>query len=355
MQQEELNEEISIKQIILKTQSWFNYLLSKWKLILIIGLLGGLLGFLKAYFTKVEYKANYSFALEGEKTSGGLGAYAAIAGQVGIDLGGSGGGIFVGDNLLILLESRSMIEKTLLSTIEINHKKQTLAELYISFNNLREKWTENESLMNISFLPEANRATFSLQQDSLLGVFAKNIIKDNLVVGRNDKKLSVITINFKSKNELFSKFFTERLVENVSYFYTQTKTKRAAENVTILQNQTDSVKRQLGISIFSVAASTDANPDANLARQILKAPTQRRAADVQANQTILTELVKNLEIAKVTLRKETPLIQAIDTPILPLEKEKSGKILGIILGGLLGGVLIVMYLITIKVYKDIMA
>jgi hypothetical protein len=51
--------------------------------------------------------------------------------------------------------------------------------------------------------------------------------------------------------------------------------------------------------------------------------------DVQAN--TLTELV-NSGLAKVTLRKETPLIQIIDRPILPLAKERFGKAKGIVLG-----------------------
>jgi hypothetical protein len=43
--------------------------------------------------------------------------------------------------------------------------------------------------------------------------------------------------------------------------------------------------------------------------------------DVQANTAILTEeLVKQTELAKVTLRKETPLIQIMNGPILPLTK-----------------------------------
>jgi hypothetical protein len=56
--------------------------------------------------------------------------------------------------------------------------------------------------------------------------------------------------------------------------------------------------------------------------------------DVQENITILTELVKQSELAKVTLRKETPLIQEIDQPILPLKVEKIGKIKGVLFGGL---------------------
>ncbi|WP_243699211.1 hypothetical protein [Flavobacterium hiemivividum] len=40
-------------------------------------------------------------------------------------------------------------------------------------------------------------------------------------------------------------------------------------------------------------------------------------------------------MAKVTLRKETSLIQIIDRPILPLMKEKCGNAKGIILDVLL--------------------
>jgi uncharacterized protein involved in exopolysaccharide biosynthesis len=60
---------------------------------------------------------------------------------------------------------------------------------------------------------------------------------------------------------------------------------------------------------------------------------QETSGCVQANTAILTELVKQSELAKVTLRKETPLIQIIDRPILPLAKERFGKAKGIVLGG----------------------
>jgi len=55
----------------------------------------------------------------------------------------------------------------------------------------------------------------------------------------------------------------------------------------------------------------------------------------------------------VTLRKETPLIQVIDTPILPLKKERLGKAMGIVLGGILAGFLIVLVLIVRKVVNEL--
>jgi uncharacterized protein involved in exopolysaccharide biosynthesis len=69
--------------------------------------------------------------------------------------------------------------------------------------------------------------------------------------------------------------------------------------------------------------------------------------------SILTELVKQTELAKVTLRKETPLIQVIDRPILPLPKEKFGKAKGILLGGVLAGFLTVLGLISRRIFREL--
>ena len=79
----------------------------------------------------------------------------------------------------------------------------------------------------------------------------------------------------------------------------------------------------------------------------------KNEVDVQANTAILTKLVKQTELAKVTLRKETPLIQVIDRPILPLPKEKFGKVKGILLGGVLAGFLTVLGLIGRRIFREL--
>jgi hypothetical protein len=145
------------------------------------------------------------------------------------------------------------------------------------------------------------------------------------------------------------------LTKVVSDFYVQTKTERAAKNVAILQHQTDSVRRMLNAAISGVAISADVNPNPNPSLQTLHVPSLRRQVDVQANTAILTELVKNLEIAKMTLLQETPLIQVIDKPILPLEKDRVGKLKGVILGGIIGGFLTIFALFFDKVCKSIMS
>jgi len=299
------------------------YLFSKWVIIVICCIVGAIVGISYAFVKKPTYLATLSFALEDDKSSGaGLGAAAGLASQFGFDIGGGSESAFSGDNLLELMKSRTMVESTLLNTVQLNGKKETLADLYISFNNLLETWSDKPELRSIKFSPDTDRKNFTLHQDSVLGVVYKEIIMKNLSVDKVDKKLSIITINVNSKNELFSKKFTEVLVKTVSAFYVETKTKKEVRNVEILQHQTDSVRRELNAAIGGVASSVDVNPNANPTLQILKVASQLRQVDVQANTAILGELVKNLEISKISLRKETPLIQIIDRPILPLEKKK---------------------------------
>ncbi len=219
---------VLLKDFILKIVAWRKYLLSKWKIILTGSILGAFLGLAYSFFKKPIYKAELSFALEDDKSSsGGLGAAMGLASQFGIDLGASsGGGAFTGDNLLTLMKSRSMVESTLLTPMDIEGKRQTLAGYYITFNKLREKWRDNPELKKVNFLPDADRSGFTLKQDSVLGTFYKDIIKKNLSVDKIDKKLSIITVKVSSVNELFSKRFAEVLVKTVSDFYVNTKTKR---------------------------------------------------------------------------------------------------------------------------------
>ena len=43
--------------------------------------------------------------------------------------------------------------------------------------------------------------------------------------------------------------------------------------------------------------------------------------NVEVLNTMYLEIVKNLELSKLTLLNQTPIIQIIDKPILPLEEE----------------------------------
>ena len=346
------NDEISLKELIEKAKEWFSYLVSQLKIIVLAGIIGAALGLAYSYSKKPIYTATLSFALEDEKSGGGLGGALGLASSFGVDLGGGGGSIFAGSNLTELFKSRSMVEQTLLTPVTYNGKSISLAEMYIQNNGWRDSWENKPNFKNIEFLPNADRKNYTRSQDSILGVMYANISTNGLSVGQKDKKVAIISIDATSTNESFAKYFAEALVKKVSDFYIDTKSKKSRENMDILERQTDSIRRALNGAITGVAVANDNTFNLNPALNVRRAPSARRQVDVQANTAILTELVKQSELAKVTLRKETPLIQVIDTPILPLKKEKFGKLQGIIMGGFLAGFLTLLILIVKRIFKD---
>ncbi len=343
--------ELSISELFSKLREWWKYLISKWIILLISGMIGGGLGLFYASSQTPAYIAELSFALEDPQAGGGLGGYSGLASMVGVDLGGGGGGAFAGDNLIEFMKSRSMIEKTLLSPIQTGAGTQTLAEVYIDLNQYRSSWEDNPGLKDIRFSSSGDRTKFTRAQDSVLGKFYRDILRDNLNITKKDKKIGIISVIVNSGSEAFSKVFAQTLVKEVYGFYIETKTKKSAENLAILQHQSDSVRRAMNFAFAGAASSADMNPNPNMARQRLKVPVQLKQVDIQANQAILTQLVTNLEIAKVSLRKETPLIQIIDNPILPLQVVKFGRLKGIILGAFIVGFLTMLVLILIKIFK----
>ena len=350
-------DEISLKELILKIKDWYRFLLSKWIVLLAAGIFGGAIGVGYAFMQKPTYTATLSFALEDEKQGGGgLSGALGLASSLGIDLGTSAGGAFSGANLIELMKSRKIVEKALLNPNTINGKTQSLAQYFINFNELNKNWSKNSALKNILFDVEADRAKYTLQQDSILGNVYASIAGANglLSVAQKDKKISIINIEVKSTNELFSKTFTESIAQEVSSYYIEIKSKKARQNMEILQRQTDSIRAELNGAITGVASAADNTFGLNPAMLVRKTPGTRRQVDVQANTAILTQLVTNLEMAKVSLRKETPLIQVIDKPILPLKKEKIGKLKSLIIGGFLAGFLMALVLISKKLFAGIL-
>jgi uncharacterized protein involved in exopolysaccharide biosynthesis len=348
------NDEITLKELLEKAKEWYWYLLSQWKIIVLAGVVGAAVGLAYSISKKPIYTATLSFALEDEKSgSGGLGSALGLASSLGLDLGSNGGGAFSGSNLTELFKSRSMVEQTLMQPVLKGTDTISLAELYIITKEWRQVWNDKPKLKSIQFPPLTKRKYFTREHDSILGKMYEDLSKTSLTVAQKDKKISIISIDVKSENELFAKAFSETLAKQVSDFYVDTKSKKARMNMAILQKQTDSIRAELNGAITGVAVANDNTFMLNPALNVNLAPSAKRQVDVQANTAILTELVKQTELAKVTLRKETPLIQVIDRPILPLPKERLGKAIGILTGAILTGFLMVLGLIVKRILSEL--
>ena len=343
------NESISLKELILIISKWKKTLLPKRKTIILFGLLGAVLGFTYAQFSKKNYTAELTFSLD--EKSGAMGAYAGIASQFGLDLGKGEAGVFSSDNIVELFKSRLIIENTLLTPVVINGKTDLLINRFIEFNKLADDWDASEA-EKLKYKINIPRSSFNLGQDSLLFIVSNGIRKTALTVEKIDKKLSIIDMKFISKDEQFAKYFSEIMVKNVTEFYVENKTKKLKSNIIVIQNKVDSVKIALDNEMLTAALNQDQNQ--NPSNLLQRVPLMKRQMNIQILTTMYGELLKNLEMLKLTLIREEPLIQIIDKPILPLQFKKPSRILFFILGGIISGMLTITYLITKSKYDEIM-
>jgi len=349
-------EKVSLKDIILNLQIWFKYFLSKLWILGIVSLIGAALGFFYAHLQKTIFKASTTFVLEtGDSNGSRMGQMAGLAALAGVDLGQSGGGIFQGDNLFELYRSRKMIESVLLLPSKYD-SSLLLLDRYLKLTKTREQWKKvKPELLKIDF-SHNNSPELSRAKDSVLQQIVKDINKNNLIVGKNDKKSAIIRVDVKSTDELFSKEFNEALVAQVNEFYIQTKTKKSLDNIAILQHKTDSVRAVMNGSISAAAVILDATPNLNPSRQSQRLiPSQRSQFSAETNKAILAQLVQNLEMAKMNLMKESPLIQVVDEPILPLEIDRIGRMKAMVIGVILSLFIGILFLLFRRLFKNIMS
>ncbi|HLT08656.1 MAG TPA: hypothetical protein VK014_14085 [Cyclobacteriaceae bacterium] len=338
-----IDDKITLRELLARMASWVQVFKVKWKIMLAAMLVGAILGLLASVIKKPVYTAETSFVLE-ETGMGGLGNMSGIASLLGVNLGsiGSGSGLFQGDNIMELYKSENMLSKTLLSPFEEGDSSYRLINRYIKFNKLEKRWSDKVDFSKLNFnLP---REQYTVTQDSVVREIVKEIKKRNLVVDKPDRKLNIIKVVIKSKDEPFSKSFNETLVANVNEFYHLTKTKKTGENLAILQNQADSVRNVLDQSIKRYARVQDQVPNPNPLLQSGTVESRSSQVDVQASIAVFEEIVKNLEIAKINHRNNSPLIQIIDSPRYPLEESRIKLRVGVAAGALIGLIISLFYI-----------
>ena len=127
----------------------------------------------------------------------------------------------------------------------------------------------------------------------------------------------------------------------------------AKSSLDMLQREADSLRYLLGGAITTAAAQTDETFNLNPAYQVQRSSSQKSQVQATVLGTAYGEVVKNLELAKITLQRETPLYQILDEPSLPLKIAAKSKKTYLVLGGLLSGIFVCTFLIIRHVFSKL--
>lgn len=338
---------ISLKELMSKLNNYFLYIRSQWRRLLIIVIIGACLGLLYSINTKPRYKGELSFVLSGSSGPSGL---MGLAGQFGLDLSNSSGDdAFQGDNIVELLKSQKIVKRALFQLLP--DSSDVLINLFVRESGIMTKWQTKDYLRRSVPFPLTTSKLTPIQ-DSLFKELHAAILKKYLVIRKIDKKLSFYNVTTETTSEAFSALFTRSLVNEATRFYVETKTKTAKDNLNMLQHEADSIRYILGNAVGSAALATDRTFNLNAALQINRTSLEKSQIQVEVLGTAYGEVIKNLEIAKITLQKETPLVQVIDEPVMPLKVNRVSKAEGVVLGCSVFAFFGVCLMLFYKTYKN---
>ena len=343
---EQYNNEIQIKDILIKLSEYKTYLLKRKFTIIAVSGLFFVLGIVFAIYSDKKYTAELTFVVEDQQQGGGaLGSMTGIASQFGFDIGGSSSSTFSQNNILEFLKSRGVVEAALMQNRKVNRKEDLLIEHYLHLNKIKDLWKADEDLSPVSFHGKLNQ-----DNDSVSGGIWKNIIEGKLLVELQSDEANIINLSYTSVNGEFAKMFVETLIEQMSKMYISHQTAQSSNTLDFLSSRADSVFIELEMAEEEFAKVKDIN------QRIVKASGRLKELQLMRNVEVLNtmylEIVKNLEISKLTLLNQTPIIQIIDKPILPLELVENSKTVLGFLGAFLGGFLSLSFFIFGKLFKD---
>lgn len=313
---EDQKDYYSLHEIKAQVKALRQFMLRRWWVLLLAVVVGAALGAWYYYRQKPKYKAEITFILE-ERSSSSSGL-AGLASQFGFNVGSmSGGSMFSGDNILNILTSKKIVQEVLLSTINNN---TTLADSYLEFTGIKNSWKKKPEFANFRFFGISSQ--LNAVQDSVLNDIYQAIVKKNLETGRIGKQSTIISVKSTAPNAVFVRLLVERLVDAASKLYLDVKTNNAQANIAELQRRSDSLLILLNRKSYTAAVSQplDFNPGVRSAI----VPTEIATRDKTVLAAMYGEVTKSLEMSKLMLAQQTPVIQILDRPSILLSDNKKG-------------------------------
>lgn len=319
--------EITLKQVFEGFVTYAGLVRARWRALVLGGLLGLLIAATLAHLTPDSYRADLTFLVDQELSSGS--AVGGLLSAIGI---GSGGGEVNAPKVIALARSEFIIHGVLLDTVACAGARDLLANCLIASEGLVDELDLEES--GVTRIDRAKLDAGDRGHRRLLRKLYTYVVKDpgELVSCVVDDDSGIFKLSSKARDEQHALLMTELVYDRLSAFYNEEVTAGRRNTVAMLEEKTDSLARELSGAEYQLATLQDT-------RLALTQQRDRvRQQSLQRQLSILTlaygEVLKNLETARFTLASSTPYFQIIDRPYdpLPLDRAK------VWLWGLLGAV-----------------
>lgn len=346
-------DEITLKELILKVKEFFQEVLNHWRLVGLITIPFVLYFLYQAYKTPITYTSELTFMMNDDQ-GGGFGGFGGIAQSFGI---GGGKGETNLQKMLSLLKSRNIIQQGLFEKIEMDGQVDFFANHIIRIYDFHEQWEDKENLKDFVFKNDKVETFSRIEYSALKSVYGKVIgsaAAPGILSSSINDDTGIMTINIESIDEGLSIQLLNTLFEKLSTFYINKTIEKQKNIYEITKNKADSLLGVMNAAQLNLLKRKDTQRNLTLNQYRAKELILER--DYQTSLIAYGEAIRNKEIADFTLKTKTPFIQSIDLPIPPLRPNKTlmTYIKQIIIGGILGVFLAIVFIIGRKIFRDTM-
>ena len=352
-------DEIYLKDIILAIKSFYKEVLRYRKYVIIASLFFAAFFFIRAMLKKPTYTAVLTYMINNTDGSS-IGSLKGILGQFGLDKGNK----YNPDKIVALNRARTIVEKVVFQKVSINGQENFLANHIITYLDTLGEWAnipwykkfyaKENPLKGFKFVNDDIKNFSSLENSALKDIYyfiaGDNEGHSGVMNCGYDEDSEILHIKTTTHNQKLSTEITNRVFDQLSDFYIIKTIEKQKKTYDIVKAKRDSILTVLRKTEAELAAFKDRTYGAYNNRTTLREKQLTR--ELRKLNLMYGEIIKNLEIADFSLKNNTPFVQVIDRPLLPLESEKPSLIKRIILGIFIGGFLSIMFIILRKIYRD---
>ena len=303
------------------------------------------LGVAVALYTPTKYKAETVFIPQVSESGGKASKLGGLASLAGINLGGASDGMSIPPSLYPNIASSIPYKLALLEeNIQVEGTEQTLQTYLLAqpksfFSGLFSRASEEEE--------QISSVVFQLTPD------AEDLVEllGEIVSVKINEKEGYVSLSVMWKDALISAQIAEAAKNLLQQQVIAYKLEKLNDNLTFTETQYTTKQKEFEAIQDRLALFKDRNQNINSSR--FQSQLQRIQAEYDVALSVVQELAKQLETAKLQVNRDTPIFTVIEPVIVPHEKDQPKRKLIVLIWAFLGGVLSCGWVLIEAPLKDI--
>ena len=333
-------EDIRLVDVLESFKSYFIYLLRKWYLSIVgvAALTAG--GYFYAKLSAPSYIANISFNALDSRTS----AMGGIMSMMGVSFaGGSSNDVLTG-----IFTSRNVFLNSMLTNVEINGKKDKLANLYFHACKYDDGFEEDPVLKNFKFSANAI-PEISKQEMDFFGMMYDDF-NGGLMTAEYDMLTGMIKAEIETPDYEVSRVLASTMLSNTVKFYQNKQLENAKNSLSSVTRRLDSITGEITSRQRLIAASQDQNIFNT--KKVEVVDQQKTMQELATLSVMFNDATTSRENAKAGMAPQNNIVRVIDDPMYSTAPKHKSKLLFAAIGFAISLVFIIIPLLIQKAIND---